>query len=150
MVNDKNAWQYSGLVSLRTTLLSQCCTALCSGKTCLEANLDKCIKSNNNIYTIALQTLSGRLFCVVVGHLVPFLLFTRWPEATFFPLVLKLRNTFRHIQCLTTQKDPHKWNMRLHLCVRAHTHTHWNRNILHIPYWVKSPSQKTGGKRVFF
>lgn len=118
MINDKIAWQYLGLVSMQTTLPSHC-TALCSGKACLEANSDKCIKSNNNTYTIALQTLSRRLFCVVVGHLVPFLLFTRWPE-TFSPLLLNLRNTFRHVQCLTTKTDPHKWNM----CARAHTLTH--------------------------
>lgn len=51
-------------MSIQTPLTPQCCTALCVGKSCLEANSDKFIKSDNNTYGIALQTLSGRLMCV--------------------------------------------------------------------------------------
>lgn len=130
MVNGKNAWQYSGLVSIRTALQSQCCTALCSGKACLEASSDRCIKSNNNTYVIVLQTLSGRLFCVVVGHLVPFLLFTTWPETTFSPLVLKVGKRF---QTRTISHHQKEFSQMKRAQVRAHKHTHRNGNILHIP-----------------
>lgn len=128
MVNDKNAWQYSGLVSLRTTLLSQCCTALCSGKTCLEANVDKCIKSNKNTYAIALQSLSGRLFCFVVGH---FLLFPRWPEATFFPSP----ETKKHFQTQTVSHHQKRSSQMKYaparVCACTHTYALKQKYIAH-------------------
>lgn len=103
-------------------------------------NLDKRSKGNNSTHVTAAQTLLGRPFSTVVGHLVPSLLFTGWPETTSSPPVLKIRNTFRHVQCLTTKKEI--------LTNEIHTYSLKQKYVVHI-LLSENLSQKTGSKRVF-
>lgn len=131
LISDINAWQYSGLVSIQTPLTPQCCTALCSGKSCPEANSDKCIKSDNNTHGIALQTLSGRLMCVVVGHLSSLFAIDYVTRNNIFPTSPESGGTLSDTYNVSPPKRI--FTNELRTSVHAQTHTHRNRNILHIP-----------------